>query len=201
LRLRCGNHRPEHRRAVRSRSEHRRCRRKGFPQLLRQGHRLRARKRKRQKPKPLALSSLTISQREWIPSPAFRWPTFTACAERRVLRLCLWLSFRLAPSAPPPACLRLSFQLAPSAHPLACLWPNLQLALAVPPLALPKARRPAFAFRLYPSVRPVSRRLPTRVGCLGSRLPAAGSPDSHRALRPQALCLRPTSGLNRLLIL
>ena len=52
-------------------------------------------KRKRQRPKPLALSSLTISQREWIPSPAFRRPTLPACAEYRVLRRCLWLASSL----------------------------------------------------------------------------------------------------------
>ena len=65
-----------------------------------------------------------------------------------------------------------------------CHRSNFQLAPVVPPLALPKARRPACAFRLYPPVRPVSRRLPTRVGCLApascgwlSRL-SSGAPSS-----------------------
>ena len=35
-------------------------------------------------------------------------------------------------------------------------------------------------------------------GTLNFRLPVAGSPDSHRVLRPQASCLRPTSGLDLL---
>ena len=65
-----------------------------------------------------------------------------------------------------------------------CHRSNFQLAPVVPPLALPKARRPACAFRLYPPVRPVSLRLPTRVGCLApascgwlSRL-SSGAPSS-----------------------
>src|SRR5215469_16894450 len=110
-------------------------------------------KRKRQKPKPLALSSLIISQREQIPSRAFRWPTLSACAECRVHRRCLRLSFRLAPSALPlsvelPACAFrsstwLSFQLAPSTHPWLFRRPGFRLAPSA--CTLRPVRSPGFS--------------------------------------------------------
>lgn len=120
-------------------------------------------KRKRQKPEPLALPSLTISQREWIPSPAFRRPTLPACAERRVLRLCLRLNFRLAPAAPP--------------------------------LALPKARLPACAFRLYPSARPVSEasRLASSAQIPGFLWLALPTLIGYSVLRPCAFDRLPAS--------
>jgi hypothetical protein len=97
-----------------------------------------------------------------IPSPAFRRPTLSACAERRVLRLCLWLSL--------PACAFRS-----SSGSSGGQASGLRLPL------VPSG--PSGLFRLS--------RLAS--GTLNPRLPVAGSPDSHRALRPQALCLRPTS--------
>ena len=106
-------------------------------------------KRKRQRPKPLALSSLTISQREWIPSPAFRRPTLPACAEYRVLRRCLWL-----------------------ASSLRWLLPSGSSEGQASGLRLP----------LVPSGPSGLPALPTRVGCLGFRLPVVWPPDSHRAL-------------------